>query len=156
MFTISSPAFKNNEKIPRTHTGQGDDVSPELNWNGAPENTQEFAIICDDPDAPSAEPWVHWVIYKIPGSVTKIPSTVPTQQTVAFLGDALQGQNSWGTIGYRGPMPPPGSGNHHYYFTIFAIDQALDLKPGLSKKELLKKLEGHILGKSAVVGIYSR
>ena len=156
MFLISSPAFKNNERIPKEHTGQGDDISPELSWSGAPDNTKEFVIICDDPDAPTAEPWVHWVIYGIPGSASSLPTTLPPQPILNKVGNALQGRNSWNTIGYRGPLPPPGSGNHHYHFSIFALDKALGLKPGLSKNDVMKQIGGHVIGKSTITGIYSR
>ena len=156
MFTISSSAFKNNETIPQKYTGLGDDISPELNWSGAPENTKEFAIICDDPDAPTAEPWVHWVIYGISGSTKSLPVALPQQQHLKTAGDVIQGLNSWNTIGYRGPLPPSRSGKHHYHFSIFALDKALGLKPGLSKNDLLKQLDGHVISTSTITGVYSR
>lgn len=136
MFTLSSSAFKHNQKIPLAYTGQGEDISPELTWQAAPENTKEFAIICDDPDAPSAEAWVHWVIYNISSTINRLPSGISQQKVLSSLNNAAQGLNSWKTIGYRGPTPPPGSGTHHYRFTIYAIDRKLDLNSGLSKKRI--------------------
>src|SRR5215475_13750855 len=74
--TLSSTAFRNNEPIPQKFTGEGIDVSPPLAWDGVPAQTKEFALICDDPDAPTPEPWVHWVIYGIGSDVHSLPEGV--------------------------------------------------------------------------------
>ncbi|HVT29153.1 MAG TPA: YbhB/YbcL family Raf kinase inhibitor-like protein, partial [Lacipirellulaceae bacterium] len=118
-FELTSSAFKRGAPIPRKYTGEGDDASPPLAWSAAPPNTKEFALICDDPDAPSAEPWVHWVIYGIPADVSGLPEGVKTNEAkLAKPVVARQGKNSFtsgATVGYRGPMPPPGHGVHHYH-----------------------------------------
>lgn len=154
--TITSPAFSHNEPIPRKHTGQGEDVSPALAWSGVPEGTKELALIMDDPDAPRLEPWVHWVIYKLPPTLVSLPEGVPTTPTLTEPAGAMQGNNTWPAIGYRGPMPPPRHGVHHYHFRLYALDAALAVQPGLDKKQLLAKTKGHILAEGELIGTYQR
>ncbi|RME38625.1 MAG: YbhB/YbcL family Raf kinase inhibitor-like protein [Planctomycetota bacterium] len=154
--TVESPAFTNNEPIPRRYTGDGDDVSPQLTWSDVPVQAKELALIMDDPDAPTPQPWVHWVIYKIPAAALGLPEGVETTESPSVPVGALQGKNSWGQIGYRGPAPPPGHGVHHYHFKLYALDKGLDAQPGLTKDELLSLMEGHILAQGELVGTYER
>jgi Raf kinase inhibitor-like YbhB/YbcL family protein len=157
--TVTSTAFQSGQSVPKQHTGDGADTSPLLAWSGAPAGTQEFALICDDPDAPSAQPWVHWVIYGIPADVAALPEGIPPAQRVAFPVAALQGKNSWPsgkTVGYRGPAPPPGHGVHHYHFKVYALNAKLNLAPGLTKEQLLSAMQGHIVATGELVGTYSR
>ncbi|MCS7306079.1 MAG: YbhB/YbcL family Raf kinase inhibitor-like protein [Thermoguttaceae bacterium] len=156
---LSSSAFRAGGPIPRRYTGEGEDVSPPLEWKGVPEGTKEFALICDDPDAPTPEPWVHWVLYKIPATVSNLPEGLPKTLQLSEPPGAMQGKNSWTsgqTIGYRGPMPPPGHGVHRYHFTLYALDAPLNIQPGETKKNLLKKMEGHILATATLIGTYQR
>jgi len=145
---ITSSAFTAGGPIPRRYTGEGEDVSPPLAWDAVPDGTKEFALICDDPDAPLPEPWVHWVVYRIPPDVRSLPE--------GDIGDAVEGRNSWGRIGYGGPMPPPGHGVHHYHFRLYALDAPLHLKPGTTKEDLLAAMAGHVLAEAEVVGTYRR
>ena len=153
--TVSSAAFAKQETIPQRFTGDGEDISPALAWSGLPDGTKELALICDDPDAPTPQPWVHWVIYKIPADVTGLPEKVPTTDRLSSPAGALQGQNSWGGIGYRGPAPPPGP-VHHYFFKLYALDTQLDAGAGLTKEGLLAAMEGHIVAQGKLVGTYQR
>lgn len=156
---LSSSAFAPGGAIPRRYTGEGEDISPPLQWTGVPTGTQELALICDDPDAPTPEPWVHWVLYKIPPQTTGLPEGLPKTAQLSQPPGAMQGKNSWTggqTIGYRGPMPPPGHGVHHYHFTLYALDAPLSIQPGETKKNLLKKMEGHILATAELIGTYQR
>jgi len=153
---IVSTAFKHNDQIPRRHTGEGEDVSPRLEWSSPPPEAKELALICDDPDAPSKEAWVHWVLYKIPLGVHEIPEARPQEPSLTEPPGALQGKNSWGSLGYRGPLPPPGHGIHHYYFKLFALDKAMGLKPGLDKAGLLNAIKGHVIAETCLIGTYSR
>lgn len=154
--TLSSSAFKHNEPIPRKYTGEGADVSPPLSWSGLPAGTKELALIMDDPDAPRPEPWVHWVIYKLPPTLSGLPEGLPKTPTLSDPPGTMQGRNTWPKIGYNGPMPPPGHGVHHYHFRLYALDTALDVQPGLTKDELLAKMKGHILAQGELVGTYQR
>jgi Raf kinase inhibitor-like YbhB/YbcL family protein len=155
-FTIESGAFEHTQPIPRKHTGDGNNVSPPLQWSGAPSGTQELAVIVDDPDAPRPQPWVHWVLYKIPATTTSLPEGVPPSQRLPDPAGSLQGRNSWGKIGYGGPEPPRGHGTHHYHFKLYALDTKLDLEPGAEKEELLEAMDGHILAQGELIGMYER
>ncbi len=154
--TIRSSAFANGEPIPRRYSGEGEDVSPPLSWSGVPDGAKELAMIVDDPDAPTAQPWVHWVIYKIPPDAAGLAEGIAADAQLTSPAGALQGRNTSGDIGYHGPMPPPGHGVHHYYFKLYALDVQLDLKAGADKQALLAAMEGHILGRGELVGAYQR
>lgn len=156
---LTSTAFEDGKPIPVKYTGEGEDVSPPLKWSGVPDEARELAIICDDPDAPTNEPWVHWVIYKIPPSVSSLPEGVLKNMRLQDPPGALQGRNSWPsgqTIGYRGPMPPPGHGPHRYFFRIYALDAKLSTEPGATKSALLADMKGHIIAEGQLVGTYER
>ena len=134
---VSSSAFGQGKTIPKKYTGEGEDVSPPLEWSDVPAGTKEFALICDDPDAPRTDPWVHWVIYKIPADAKGLPEGIERKPRPKTPAGAMQGQNSWpqgDNIGYRGPMPPPGHGVHHYYFKLFALDSELSARPRLGQE----------------------
>ena len=154
--TIQSSAFENDAPIPKRFTGDGDDASPALNWSGASGDVKELALVMDDPDAPSGEPWVHWMIYKIPAGAAGLPEAVPTQKAIDDPAGALQGKNSWGNTGYGGPAPPRGHGVHHYHFKLYALDAALVVPAGLTKTQLLAAMQGHVLATGELVGTYER
>lgn len=150
--SLSSSAFKEGDRIPVKYTCVGQDVSPPLEWGQPPPETQTFALIVDDPDAPGGV-FTHWVIFNISSDSRKLPEAIPAQ---AQLPDgALQGKNDFGRTGYGGPCPPPGR-PHRYQFTLYALDQRLDLKAGISKKQLLSAMEGHILAQGQLTGTYQR
>ncbi len=156
---LTSTAFAQGEPIPKKYTGEGDDVSPPIAWSGLPEGAKELILICDDPDAPSAEPWVHWVIYKIPVGTTGVPEGIPPKPRLKTPPGAFQGKNSWPsgqTIGYRGPMPPPGDGPHRYYFTLYALEARLPVESGLSKNTLMQEIKDHVLAEGQLIGTYER
>src|SRR5437762_5855558 len=110
---LTSPAFREDETIPKKHTGDGEDLSPALAWSGAPAGTKSFALICDDPDAPRGT-WVHWVLYNLPATLAALPEDIPKTAALRELGGAWQGLNSGKRTGYSGPCPPPG-GPHRYF-----------------------------------------
>ncbi len=157
--TLTSTAFQHGQSIPKKHTRDGEDVSPPLIWEGAPDGTKELALICDDPDAPTRQPWVHWLIYKIPPATKSLPEGVAAGARPDKPTGALQGRNSWSsgrTIGYRGPAPPPGHGVHHYHFKLYALDTEMRLNPSIDKKALLDAMRGHILAEGELIGTYER
>jgi len=156
---LTSTAFGEGERIPAKHTGEGEDVSPPLAWSGVPEGTKELALICDDPDAPTPQPWVHWVIYKIPADCRGLPEGVAQTLHLEEPAGALQGANSWPNgenLGYRGPMPPPGHGVHRYFFRLCALGAELATEPGMDKVALLEKISGDILDEGQLMGTYQR
>jgi Raf kinase inhibitor-like YbhB/YbcL family protein len=153
---VESTAFANNEKIPVRYTADGQDVSPVLTWTDVPTAAQELALVCDDPDAPTPEPWVHWVIYKISPQSIGLPENVAKTPMPPNPAGAIQGKNSWGDVGYRGPAPPQGHGVHHYHFKVYALDQKIDLPAGADKTTLLSAMQGHVLAEGELVGTYER
>jgi len=163
---LTSSAFQSGATIPPQYTGMGEDMSPPLAWTDVPGETQSFALICDDPDAPSrahprAEgPWVHWVIYNIPASERKLPEAASRDPELDRPAGAAQGRNDFSgpdNIGYRGPMPPQGSGPHRYFFRIYALDRRLDLVPkDASKESLLAATQGHLLAEAELMGLFER
>jgi len=154
--SVRSPAFPEGRPIPRRHTGDGEDLSPPLSWSGLPATARELALIVDDPDAPTPEPWVHWVIYKLPATTDGLAEGVPPVGRPGSVPTALQGQNSWKATGYRGPAPPKGHGVHRYFFKLYALDAALDLPGGLTKAGLLNAIEGHVVAEGGLMGTYQR
>lgn len=154
---LTSESFKNRQNIPRRYTGEGEDISPDLQWSNIPVGTRSFALICEDPDAPTSSPFVHWVIYNLSPNTSFLPEGIDQQRTLSLAPiEADQGVNSFGKIGYGGPMPPVGHGVHHYYFKLFALNTDLGLKPGATKEEFLKAIEGHVLDEAVLIGQYRR
>jgi Raf kinase inhibitor-like YbhB/YbcL family protein len=149
-FEISSTVFKNGEMIPTKFSCKGSDISPALIWTEPPADTQSFALIMDDPDAPMGT-WVHWVVYNIPASTRELKEAIPTD---ANLSDgSIQGYTSAKSTGYHGPCPP--SGTHRYFFKLYALDTMLSLSDKADKKELLAAMEGHVLANVELMGTFS-
>ncbi len=148
---LKSPAFEFRDKIPQKHTGEGQDISPALEWTNVPDGTRSWALICHDPDAPllsqGSYGFVHWVLYNIPGSVTSLPEGTA---------DYTSGLNDAQKEGYIGPMPPEGHGTHHYFFWVLTLNKELNLKPGLTLWQLLEQIEPYVIGMNRLVGIYER
>ncbi len=153
---LQSDAFRNDKPIPPRYTGDSEDISPRLSWSNVPSGTKELALVVDDPDAPSPKPWVHWVLYKIPPTANTIPEGVPMKAVLTSPPGAVQGKNSWGTVGYRGPKPPEGDGTHHYRFTIYALKVTLPVEKGMHKDALMAAISDQILGQAELVGTYQR
>ena len=140
---LMSPAFKHNGFIPVRFTCEGIDINPPLTIKDIPQGTKSLALIVDDPDAPMGT-WVHWVVYDIPVRSSIDEDTIPGKQ----------GMNDFGRKDYGGPCPP--SGTHHYFFKIYALDEKLNLKEGITKKDLEKAMEGHILDRAELIGLYKK
>jgi Raf kinase inhibitor-like YbhB/YbcL family protein len=149
---LKSDAFQHEKPIPAKYTCEGEDISPDLTWGELPEGTMELALICDDPDAPVGT-WVHWVIYGIPADTGGFLEAFPLEEQTDT--GILQGENSWGRVGYGGPCPPKGK-PHRYFFKLYALDKELGLKPGQDKKALEKAMKGHIIGYGELMGTYAR
>ena len=147
---LASTAFADGQPIPRQHAFADQNLSPPLQWSGAPPATKSLALICDDPDAPMGT-WVHWVIYDLP------PDTAGLAEGVAkspeLPNGAKQGVNDFKRIGYGGPAPPPGK-PHRYFFKLYALDTKTDLKPGATKNDLVKAMKGHVLAEGQLMGTY--
>lgn len=152
---LTSANFENQKPIPKTYTCDGEDRSPDLQWTGAPAGVKSFALIVDDPDAPDpAKPkmtWVHWVLYNIPATVSRIPEGASKKGLPAGV---MNGVNDWKRVGYGGPCPPIGT--HRYFHKLYALDAVLPDLGNPTKKQLENAMEGHVLEKVALVGLYQR
>ncbi|MBI4514923.1 MAG: YbhB/YbcL family Raf kinase inhibitor-like protein [Deltaproteobacteria bacterium] len=151
-FTLSSSAFKAGATIPKQHTCAGADLSPGLFWSGAPSATTHFALIADDPDAPVGT-WVHWVLYDLPAHTSDLLPGLPPDE--ALPNGAKQGLNDFRKVGYGGPCPPPGK-PHRYFFKLYALDAPTALKARATKAQVLRAIDGHVLGQAELMGTYQR
>jgi Raf kinase inhibitor-like YbhB/YbcL family protein len=149
---LTTTAFTQGQPIPSRNTCQGEDVSPDLQWSGVPSDAKSLVLICDDPDAPAGT-WVHWVMYDLTPSMTGVPEDLP--KSPSLDNGAKQGVNDFKHIGYGGPCPPSGN-PHRYFFKLYALDIRPPLKPGLTKSELLKIMEGHIIAQGELMGTFQR
>jgi Raf kinase inhibitor-like YbhB/YbcL family protein len=155
---VTSPTLTSDQPIPKDYTADGRNWSPPLSWTNVPPETKEFAVVCEDPDAGNPPPFVHWVIYKIPGTARGLPENIPFEPGApmpAAIAGAVQGNSGFRRPIYRGPAPPPGK-VHHYHFIVYAVDAPLESKPGLTRTELLDAIKGHVVGQGELVATYER
>jgi Raf kinase inhibitor-like YbhB/YbcL family protein len=144
---LSSSAFENLGSIPREYTADGGDHVPPLVVEGVPQQAMSLALVVEDPDAPGAEPFTHWVVYDLPPTARHIGPDLPR--------GASQGRNDFGRRCWSGPKPP--SGRHRYVFKLYALDTTMTAGPALiTKEELERRIEGHVLERAELVGTYSR
>ena len=149
---VSSSAFEPGAYIPKQYTGDGPDVSPPLRWTDPPEGTKCFALICDDPDAPSGT-WVHWVAWGIRSEARELPEGLPKKDDTG--NGVKQGTTDFRKVGYNGPAPPRGS-DHRYFFRLYALDAEPAVSAGAAKKDLVNAMKGHILAEGDLMGHYKR
>ena len=150
---LKTKAFQPSGAIPSKYTCDGADVSPDLTWEGAPKETKSFALICDDPDAPSGT-FTHWVLYSLPASTTTLPENFPKKEQVDSP-KGNQGTNDFSKVGYGGPCPPRGS-RHRYFFKLYALDAEIQLSSKAKKKDLEAAMKGHVLAQAELMGTYQR
>jgi Raf kinase inhibitor-like YbhB/YbcL family protein len=154
-FKLQSTSFGADKEIPTRYTCEGEDMSVELHWSGAPAGTQSFALIVDDPDAPDPKAprmvYVHWVLYNLPADCEAIPEDVDPDDLPA---GTLDGLNDWKRTGWGGPCPPIG--RHRYFHKLYALDRVLpDLKRP-TKPQLLQAMQGHVLAEAVLMGTYQK
>ena len=147
---VSSPAFTAGDAIPLRHSAYGEGVSPPLAWANLPDGTVSLALMMEDPDASSARPYVHWLAWNIEPAAAGLPEGV-----AADAPGLVQGRNNRRTNGYFGPRPP-GPSPHHYHFQLFALDTRLDLPAGANREALLAAMNGHVLAKGDLIGLFAR
>lgn len=178
-----SSIFGNMEEVPVKCTSEGNDVNPELTIENIPENAKSLAIVVDDPDS-SGKAWVHWIVWDIlvngcinkkVGSEEDLSKTTkynPTNEVPEYdltnvrssctikiqenskLG--MVGINDFKKIAYSGPKPPRGSGAHHYFFKVYALNNIPELRKGATREELDQEMQGHVIEMAELVGIYER
>jgi hypothetical protein len=149
---VTSKSFEPDGNIPQKYTCDGEDISPDLSWEGTPDGTGTYALIVDDPDAPGRT-FTHWVVYNIPDTVAGFEEGMSAFEILKT--GASQGKNDFGQVGYGGPCPPPGKA-HHYHFRLYAIDGIIDIPSGLAKNTVLSAMKGHVIDETEIVGLYKR
>lgn len=156
---ISSTAFEMHGTVPLVNSAYGDNVSPQLAWNGLPAGTVQLALIMDDPIVDMPQPFVHWVAYNIPAAAGQLPGALSKEAMVtgvAGLEGMINGLNGIRQAGYFGPRPPVDGKLHAYHFRLYALDAALNLPAGLNKETLLEAIDGHVIGTGMLMGHYQQ
>ncbi len=143
-FKITSTAFQEGKEIPKRFTCDGENVSPPLAWTGSPAGAKAYALIVDDPDAPSGL-FTHWIVFNLPASTHSLPEAAKP---------ANQGTNGFGKPGYGGPCPPKG--RHRYFFHLYALKDELSGLTSPSRKEIDAALKGQVIGKATLMGTFQR
>ncbi|PYS89817.1 MAG: YbhB/YbcL family Raf kinase inhibitor-like protein [Acidobacteria bacterium] len=150
---LSSAAFAEGGMLPPRFTCDGDGVSPPLAWADVPDGTQGFALLCEDPDAPSGM-FTHWLLYNLSAGSRELAEDIP-KDAVLSIG-ARQGTNSFGDLGYGGACPPRGDREHRYIFKLYALDTDLALEPGVRREQLLDAIRDRVLAEAQLMGKYKR
>lgn len=150
---LTSNAFSDGDGIPMEYTCEGADISPQLQWDGVPDNTQSLVLIVDDPDAPDPMApkmvWVHWVLYNMPPQTRGLPKAVKPAQLPEGTGEGI---NDWNRTGYGGPCPPIG--RHRYFHKLYALDTVLDSLHRPTKADMERAMEGHVIEEAVLMGTY--
>jgi len=156
--TLTTAAFADGSEIPPKYTqADANPVSPKLEWTNVPPGTVTFALIFHDPDVSlqkKTDDVLHWMAFNIPGTATSLPENMPA--TATMPDGTVQAKNLRGAVGFMGPGAPAAGPHHHYTFELFALDTKLDLGPDATRADVLKAMEGHILGKGVLVGRFHR
>ena len=156
-FKLMTSAFSEAAQIPNQFTCADPNVaSPPLQWSNPPAAAASFALVFHDTDAAPAKGTMdvtHWILWNIPAASTQLAGNVKPDASPDGI---AQGKNIRGVNGYQGPCPPPGATPHHYVFELYALDQKLDLPAGASRADLLKAMDGHVVGKATYVGLFGR
>jgi len=158
--TLTTAGFADGAEVPKQFTmnaPDGNGASPKLEWSHVPEGTVSFALILHDPDVSirrTNDDVLHWMIFNIPGSARELPEGMPA--TAQMPDGSIQAKNLRGRVGYMGPGAPPAGPDHHYTFELYALDIKLDLGPDATRADVLKAMDGHILGKGVLVGRFHR
>jgi len=161
-FTLRSPSFNEQGTLPRQFVHEamgagGDNISPELVWEGAPEGTKSFALTLYDPDAPTGSGWWHWVVYDIPADATGLPQGAGAAAGGALPKGAKQGKTDFGSAGYGGAAPPPGHGPHRYIFTLYALNtDKLDVPADATAAYIGFNIHFAKIGEAKLTALYQR
>ena len=155
-FKLLSSTFADGKSIPtkyaNTGVAGGKNISQQLSWANTPTGAKSFAVACIDRH-PIARNWIHWLVVDIPTDVMEIAEGASKSKNMPRGSKELM--NSFGTLGWGGQQPPPGSGPHKYEFILYALDTKLALDVGVSKDEVIKAMDGHILVQAPLVGEYT-
>ena len=150
---VFSAAIDVDGRIDPRYSADGENFSPPLSWSPV-SDAGAYALIVEDPDAPREHPFVHWMIWNIPGEVDRLPEGIPPKIHPISPQGAVQGLNDRGETGYMGPKPPPGHGLHHYHFQLFALDGPLDIQPDADLRTLVDAIKGRTIASGEMVGTF--
>jgi hypothetical protein len=148
-FALTSTAVASNQAMPVRYTCDGENLSPPLSWAGVPEGTRAFALVMDDPDAPSGT-FTHWLLADIPAADTRLAEGLRSDQV------GIAGTNDFGRVGYGGPCPPRGHGPHHYRFHLHALRRPLGLRRGFARADIDAALSDEVISTATLVTLYER
>ena len=151
--TVSSTSRHADGRLDDRHSAYHDNISPPLTWTNVP-NVKAWAVIVEDPDAPQQKPFVHWMIWNIPGEITALPEGLPNAGLLVTPQGAIQGRNGMHGYGWFGPRPPAGHGRHRYYFQVFALDDLIPVGADTTLPDLLSALKGHTLATGEMMATY--
>jgi Raf kinase inhibitor-like YbhB/YbcL family protein len=161
-FTLTSPEFKDQDPLQRVHEfdgfdGTGQNRSPALQWQGAPEGTESFALTLYDPDAPTGSGFWHWILFDIDSSVTRLAAGLGSTNATDLRASGTQATNDYGTIGYGGPCPPRGLPAHRYIFTVHALGVPELERPANATNAVVRFLiYRNTLATATLTGLYRR
>jgi Raf kinase inhibitor-like YbhB/YbcL family protein len=161
-FQLSSPTIKDQGKISNEHVFagfgcSGDNVSPALQWKGAPKETKSFALTVYDPDAPTGSGWWHWVIFNLSPTLNALPANAGKPDGGAAPSGSIQSVTDFGQPGYGGPCPPQGDKPHRYIFTLYALKlEQLPLKGDSSGAMVGFYLNQNMIAKASFTAFYGR
>lgn len=130
-------------------------MSPALAWDPAPAAVS-YVLLVEDPDAAEPKPFVHWLAWNVPATVTHLPEGLHTLPRLLQPDGMMQGRNSRGSVGWTGPRPPVGDAPHRYHFQLFALDTTLSLPVGADREAVLAAMRGHVIGRGVLVGRYAQ
>lgn len=152
---ISSPVFEYNGSIPAKYTADGEGVSPPIEWVGVPENAQAIVFLIEDADSPTPEPFVHGIVWDLPGADAALPEGALASNKDERSKESM-GRNSYFNATYLPPDPPPGHGKHRYVFQVFALDTVPRFESPPGRSALLDSIRGHVIAKGLLIGTYER
>jgi Raf kinase inhibitor-like YbhB/YbcL family protein len=151
--TVFSRSQGADGRLADRHSAYHDNVSPPLEWTEVT-GAKAYALVVEDPDAPREQPFVHWMIWNIPGEARSLPEGLPNSAELITPQNAVQGRNDMGGHGWFGPRPPAGHGVHRYYFQLFALDEPLEMGPETPLVELLNALKAHTVAEGEMMATY--
>lgn len=156
-FTLASQDVANGDRLDVAFTVDGEDVSPELHWEGFPQGTRSFVVSCFDPDAPTPAGYWHWTVVNLPATTTSLPRGAGSADGALLPDGAFQVRSDGGAVGWEGAGPPPGDRPHRYVFAVHALDvDALDLGPDASATVVAFNALFHTLARATLTATYSR
>jgi Raf kinase inhibitor-like YbhB/YbcL family protein len=150
---VACPIVQADGHLPDRYSAYHDNISPPLEWTDAPE-VKAWAIVVEDPDAPREEPFLHWLVWNIPGELRGVPEGMGNAPRPASPQGVIQGRNGSGGYGWFGPRPPPGHGLHRYYFQVFALADRIEMGPDTPLHDLQNALKALTIADGETMATY--